>query len=129
MVSVAKSDVDRFCGLKLFAAALIAALLLVASAAAADRYHISAFNLVLGWAGVAVIAKLAEELRGLLKHRPFLLFLTSWLLVHFLVCVLSWLYFPSGAWVLLMLFELGLGNFLAHRIFKAPYPWEAKAKS
>lgn len=128
MGTVTKSSIGRGDSLKLFGCALAVVAIGLGSYALADRYHISHLALFLAWMWVGFIAKSAEDFRGvgLFKRRPFLLFIVAWAFISALVFVVSWVYLSLIGWASAMLLEAVLGYFLAHKIFKAPYPWDIK---
>ena len=121
MPTVTKFSIGRFDGLKLLGSALLVAIIGISSFLVADYFHISLLTIFLGWMGVGFIAKVAEDFRGfgLFRRPSFLLFITAWLAIYLLD-------FAFTNWPLAMLLEGALGYFLAHKIFKVPYPWDVE---
>lgn len=129
MAGVDKSASDGSDGLKLLGSAVLVILLGISNFALANRYHISAFAVFLGWMAVAFFAVIGKDFRGQLKQPFFLAFFVSWLFVHLLVCVFFLAYFSILHWAVAMIFEVALGYWLAHEIFKVPYPWDVEKHS
>ena len=129
MGTVTKSSIGRGDSLKLFGCALAVncnrrGLLRLGGSIS----HFS-FGLVPGMDGGGIHCKIRTRFSrgGVLKRPPFLLFVVAWAFISALVWVLSWIYLSLTGWASAVLLESALGYFLAHKIFKAPCPWNIKS--